>query len=305
MNLKNNIYLRSNRSIKTISLTRICMMIPLIIFGLYKNGICLYREEYITFIEIFRPILYVLIGALCGIIVNIIYEKMIRKNNDDLISIIFSSFHVEYGVILGMITSINTNIILYTLTVFIIFFISKRFKNRVNIMCIIMIIIYCLTNAIFSSFSYLNISEAAMSYNYEFMDYLIGKYPGGISATHNILIILATMVLFILNDSKTTISISSIASLLALFGIYSLITNSNFSSMLFSNNLIMLMCFIANDFQTSSYTQKGMIFYGISVGILTFALTFINPVLAPFISILIVSLFNNLIDRKFNTFYYK
>ena len=37
--MKNNIYIRSNKSIKTISLTKIFFLIPLMLYGLYKNGI--------------------------------------------------------------------------------------------------------------------------------------------------------------------------------------------------------------------------------------------------------------------------
>lgn len=305
MNLKNNVYVRSNRSIKTISITRICLLIPLIIFGLYKNGISLYREGYISFIEIFRPLIYIMIGALSGIVVNILYQKVIKKSNDDIISVIFSSFHMEYGIILGMLTSINTNIILFTLVVFVGFFISKFLHHRVNLMCLIMIIIYLITQLVLGGYSYLNISETSGHFSYEFMDYLVGKHPGGIASTHIILIILTSLALHMTNNNKTLISLSSIVTLLIVIGLYSLLTNANFSQILFSNNIIMLMCFVANDYQTSSYTQRGMIVFGILIGILTFLLTFLNAYLAPLISILIVSLFNNLIDRKCNILLYK
>ena len=43
-----------------------------------------------------------------------------------------------------------------------------------------------------------------------------------------------------------------------------------------------------------------MILFGLLIGILTFALSYYNSILAPAISITIVSLFNNLIDRKVN-----
>ena len=67
-----------------------------------------------------------------------------------------------------------------------------------------------------------------------------------------------------------------------------------------SNNIIMIMCYVATDTKTSSYTKNGMMFFGILVGILTFLNTFIDPILAPLLSVLIVSLLNNLIDRIAN-----
>ena len=45
--MKNNVYIRSDRSIFTISITRICLLIPLIIYGFYNNGIHLYNNDYI------------------------------------------------------------------------------------------------------------------------------------------------------------------------------------------------------------------------------------------------------------------
>lgn len=305
MNMRNNIYIRSNKSIKTISLTKMFFLIPLIVFGLYKNGIYLYKENYISFIEIFRPLVYILIGSLAGIFVNIFYEKVIKKSDNDIISVIFSSFHVEYGVILGCLVSINTNIILYTLTILLMFLLSKFLNNRINVMCVILIIIYIVSECILGGWSLLNVNEASKSFSYEFMDYLVGRYPGGIASTHIILILLSTFGLFMTNNIKSTISLSSLVTIIGLFAIYSLIANANFSNLIFSNNIVMIMCFVATDSQTSSYTKRGMIAFGVFIGILTVILTPLNAYLAPLISVLIISLFNNLIDRKFNSLLYK
>ena len=48
--MKNNVYVRSNKSIKSITLTKLLFLLPLIIYGFYKNGIYLYQEHYISFI---------------------------------------------------------------------------------------------------------------------------------------------------------------------------------------------------------------------------------------------------------------
>lgn len=297
--MKNNIYIRSNKSIKTISLTKIFFLIPLMIYGLYKNGIYLYKENYIQFIDIFRPLIYILIGGLIGCIVNIFYMKVVRKSNDDLVSVMFSSFHIEYGIIIGMLTSINTNVILYTTILLIIFLLSKFTNNRVNLICFTLIVIYLISKYTVG-YSFLNSYEQSKVFSYEFMDFLIGRYPGGIASTHIILILLSTFGLYMTNNIKGSISLSSIITLIVLFGIYSIISGASFPALLLSNNIIMIMCYVATDTKTSSYTKNGMMFFGILVGILTFLNTFIDPILAPLLSVLIVSLLNNLIDRIAN-----
>lgn len=297
--MKNNIYIRSNKSIKTISLTKIWFLIPLMIYGLYKNGIYLYKENYIQFIDIFRPLIYILIGGLIGCLVNIFYMKVIRKSKDDLISIMFSSFHIEYGIIIGMLTSINTNIVLYTIALLVIFMLSKFTNNRVNLICFTSIVIYLISKYTIG-YNFLNVYEQSKVFSYEFMDFLIGRYPGGIASTHIILILLSAFGLYMTNNIKGSISLSSIVTLVILFGIYAVISGTSFPTLLLSNNIIMIMCYVATDTKTSSYTKNGMIIFGILVGILTFLNTFIDPILAPLLSVLIVSLLNNLIDRIAN-----
>ena len=44
--MKNNVYVRSNRSIKNITLLRMLLLLPLIIYGVYKNGVYLFINKY-------------------------------------------------------------------------------------------------------------------------------------------------------------------------------------------------------------------------------------------------------------------
>jgi Na+-translocating ferredoxin:NAD+ oxidoreductase RnfD subunit len=72
------------------------------------------------------------------------------------------------------------------------------------------------------------------------------------------------------------------------------------------NNSYMFACvYIMTDYVTSSYTKNGEIIFGVLCGLLTFGFYFINPIIAPYIAITIVSLFNNLIDRLCNKTTYK
>lgn len=295
--MRNNVYIRSNRSIMSISLTRIICILPMIIYGLYKNGVSLYINGYVDLFSMFRPFIFIIGSAFIGTLVNIIYEYLIKKSKDDLLSVMFSSFHIEYSILLACVMSINVNMLVYFGVLFILLFISKFLNNRVNIMCIIFILVYVISNYI-ESFSFLNIYESSKVFSLEFMDYLIGRSSGGIAATHTILLILALFGLYITNNNKTTITLSSGITYIILISILCIIKNISFPSILFNYNFLFVIGLIATDSVTSSYTPNGKIIYGVAVGILSFCFYFLNPVLAPFLAVLIVSLFNNLIDRK-------
>ena len=70
-------------------------------------------------------------------------------------------------------------------------------------------------------------------------------------------------------------------------------------NMLFTNGILFSFIFIATDPLSSSYTRVGKIIYGVLVGISTFLLYLINPILSSFGGILIVSILNSVIDLKF------
>ena len=208
---------------------------------------------------------------------------------------IFSSFHVEYAIILASLTFPTINLIVYFSTLFIIFLLSKFIKNRVNIISLIFIIIYAISTYYYS-FEYPTSSLEKLN----ILDYLLGNIPGGLFSTNAIFILIAYIGLTITHNIKSNITLYSVLSYGLLSIIYSLITEVNVLELLFLNNYLFIFTFVITDSVTSCYTNSGTKVFGLLVGIITFAFYFINPILAPFISVLIVSLFNNLIDRKIN-----
>ena len=303
--MKNNVYIRSNRSIFTISITRIALLLPLIIYGFYKNGIHLYTNEYIGITNLFRPLIIILGSALIGGLINIIYEKLIKKSKDNLKDILFSSFHIEYGMVIGCLMPINVNLIIYFSVITIVLFISKFLNNRVNTMCVCFILIFAISYLLGDEFIFKNPYELDKTFSLEFMDYIIGKGVGGIASTHILLLILAFTGMHLTNNNKSAITMSSVITIIAAFTIYSLVSNVSFIELLFSNNILFILTYVLTDSVTSCYTVNGKVAYGVISALLIFGLSFINPIVGPFIAILIVSLFNNLIDRKINSIFKK
>lgn len=298
--MKNNVYIRSDRSIFTISITRICLLIPLIIYGFYKNGIHLYNNDYINLTNMFKPLIIIFGSALIGALINIIYEKLIKKSKDNLKDILFSSFHIEYGMVIGCLMPINVNLIIYFSILTVILFISKFLNNRVNIMCLTILLIYTVSYFIGNDFIFANSYELDKKFSLDFMDYVIGKGVGGIASTHVLLLLLAFAGMHLTNNNKSSITMSSLITIVILEIIYALVGNVSFVELLFANNILFILTFVLTDSVTSCYTVNGKIAYGVISALLMFGLSFINPIIAPFIAILITSLFNIFIDKQVN-----
>lgn len=296
--MKNKVYVRSNRSITTISLTRLILILPLIIYGIYKNGVYLYRNNYVNVFGLLKPVIIILGGMIIAGLINFLYEYFIKKHrNENIVDALFSSFHIEYAALLGCIMSINVDIYIYFIVLTVILIISKFIGDRANTICLAFLVIYTISSLI-GGFEFANIYEASKTFSYELIDYLIGRTPGGIASTHIILLVVALIGLSVTNNNKTTISVISIASYILIVLVYSLVTKNSFHSILTCNNFLFIASFVATDSVTSCYTNRGMILFGISVSLLSFGLYFVNPILAPILAVLIISLFTHIIDEK-------
>ena len=293
--------IKSNNSIGRISLNIFLSLLPLILFGFYKNGISLFIKDYVNIFGMLKPIILLIIGFLIGVLVNVIYEKIIKKNKDNFKEIIFSSFHPIYGILIASVSSINTNIILFIIVTFIVLFISKFINNnKINYVSLASLLIICIMN-LFNKFSFLNIYEASNKFNLDAIDYMFGKGSGGLFTTNIILLIIGFIVLYNTKIYKRNIPIFSTITFTILTIIYCIVINDigNIMSMLFTNGILFSFIFVATDPISSSYTKKGVIIYGILVGIITFLLYLMQPALASLGAILIVSIFNSVIDLKF------
>ena len=85
-----------------------------------------------------KPLIFDILGLTIGISVNIIHERIFRKSKDKLSSIMFTSFHPFYGLLIASVISINTNIFLFIMITFLSLMISKFFKSsNINIVDLI------------------------------------------------------------------------------------------------------------------------------------------------------------------------
>lgn len=286
--MNNTVFIRSKISIFTMSLVRIISLIPFILVGVYLNT---FKIDDISLSAFLKPLTYSFVGLIIGIIVNLIFTK--RNKKDKLSDILFSSFHLEYGIILGCLMSPSVNLIIFSITLLILFIISKLIDIKINVMALIFIIIYLITKYT-SSFTL--VERLATSDK----DYLVGNITGGLLSTGFISYLIALFILRVNSSSKTDISIYASITFAILTFIASFLVDESFYELVFINSYLFIFLYVASDSISSSYTLKGVKIYGILIGIISFALMFVTPVLAPFIAILITSLFHTVIDKISN-----
>lgn len=275
-------FVREETNIKKIISYLYISIIPLLIFGFYKNGIKSYDGIYIL-----HPLMLDLVGFASGVLVSIILEK--KKP--------LTSFYPFYGLLSASLVFPNTSIIVFGLICFISLFIYKKInKNNVNIVCVIALIVILISN--FYETSYLNLVINSNT-NLDGLDYLLGKGSAGLNASCTLLSLASYLYLSTKDFYKREIPLYSFLTYSILMVIYlSFIgdINSLFVRLL-SNGTIFSLVFVSTMGSTSSYTKRGRICYALILGILMFILSFSFPSLAVISAIFLVSIMHKYIDK--------
>lgn len=275
-------FVREETNIKKIISYLYISIIPLLIFGFYKNGIKSYDGIYIL-----HPLILDLVGFASGTVVSIILEK--KKP--------LTSFYPFYGLLSASLVFPNTSIIVFGLICFISLFIYKKInKDNVNIVCVIALIVILISN--FYETSYLNLVINSNT-NLDGLDYLLGKGSAGLNASCTLLSLASYLYLSTKAFYKREIPLYSFLTYSILMVIYlSFIgdINSLFVRLL-SNGTIFSLVFVSTMGTTSSYTKRGRICYALILGILLFILSFSFPSLAVISAIFLVSIMHKYIDK--------
>ena len=275
-------FVREETNIKKIISYLYISIIPLLIFGFYKNGIKSYDGIYTL-----HPLILDLVGFASGTLVSIILEK--KKP--------LTSFYPFYGLLSASLVFPNTSIIVFGLICFISLFIYKKInKNNVNIVCVIALIVILISN--FYETSYLNLVINSNT-NLDGLDYLLGKGSAGLNASCTLLSLTSYLYLSTKAFYKREIPLYSFLTYSILMVIYlSFIgdINSLFVRLL-SNGTIFSLVFVSTMGTTSSYTKRGRICYALILGILMFILSFSSPSLAVISAIFLVSIMHKYIDK--------
>lgn len=256
-------------------------LIPLLIYGTYKNGFLLYFKHLVQFMYILKPLIIVFNALLIGLIIT----KIFKLKNYNLII---------YNVLISFCISINVNIFilmvgLVFLDMMYIFVLKKIHLNFVAIG----VLTISLISYLIKSYTFLNHYEIININSFDVFDYLLGRGIGGVCSTSVVLILLALIFLANLEYFKKDI---------ALYGILIYFVCSLWGLLLVPNigDVIMKICsysaifgivYVATLNEYSPKLIKERFIYTSLIAILTFIFTFvIESSFAIFISILIVNI---------------
>ena len=276
--MKDKVFLHTKENISIIVKKYLLCLLPLIIYGIYKNGYLLYSRNLISFPEIFK-IVYLLLISFC---VYLIINKLIFKKS-------FWSLDLVFILVIPLFMPSNINIVIYTLGLFISYLLvsilGKKLKFNKMAFCKLFIILLLV---LFSNYTYLNSGEALNIYSLNLWDNLWGRNIGGI-ATSNIILGLIILIIFCLtNIYKKSVAISSLLTFLIL----TLILNDFNINIITYSTPILGIILLNIDTTSTPVTKKAMIIYGTMHGILTSILTtYLNLNEGVFISTLFLSFF--------------
>ena len=284
----NKVYINTKMTIDKYILRYIYGLIPLILYGIYKNGILLYNLDLINFLNIFKIIYLLIISIIIYIIYCLIFKKKIKINLEILNILIIPLF---------MPTSIN--LLIYTTTLFIGLiinhYLSKVLKYNNTAFMILFILLFLV---IFNNYNYLNIAEATKNYSFSSLDLLFGRNTAGIASSSIIIGLLLIIYFSIFTIYKKEITLSSIISFILLIGI---LNNFNIINIL-NGNAILSFILIAPDMISTPIKRNEKIIFGTIIGLISaIFIQYIDIYCGSIIAILLISIIYNLI-RKIDSF---
>ena len=261
-------------------------LIPLILFSFYKNGILLYQNKLISFIDMFIPLYFYIISILVGFLVAHLNKSDKRE-------------YVLYALILACTISINTNMLLYPIVLFVSLFIASFLQKKKEFNLLASTRILLILALLLNSYSYMNVAEKIEAFNYNYFDIFIGYGVGGLASNSLFFCLLAFLILSFNKFYKKVIPIASSFSAFIVFILLFFITkNEIYLENLLNGSLYFAFVFVGTDLYVSPYTKMGKIIYGLVIGLFTALLSIFVPIYeAPYLVILLVSLFFLIFDK--------
>ena len=322
-------FLRSKYKTNKIMINLLIALLPLIIFSIYKNGYIPYSYGKIEFIEIFSPIISIIIASLTSFVVEAIYALILKKKN-----YIKNSYAFFPGLFLALILPVHTPIYVLVISS-IVASISKIIfggfgKNLFNPALVGYLVIILFFSSVLTTNNYFNayeldtiskatpLTNASMvtgigSYNElvkpygDLSNFFIGTIPGSFIETSALLCLVAYIFLSLTKTIKWRIPLVYITTVFVLtLGIGRLLNQDIYYPLfhILSGGLMFGAVFMATDPVTSCVTPIGQVLQGILLGIITvifrftgvegvaFSILIVNPIVIILDKIGVQSRFN-------------
>lgn len=277
-----NVYLKSKNNENKILVKYILLLIPFLIYGFYKNGILLYKGEYVNIFYMFKPLILTIIS----ILISYLFTKYKKEE--------FISHRLYLNILSSLIVLPNTNIFIYLIILFLVNILYTFKKVNISLITILLLII---VSMIFSKYSFLNIYEESVNHSYSITNYLFGNGSGGISNTLFIYSILVFIYLICDFSYKKHIVVTSLTMYYILLIISFVLFKKFDYNLLLNNNLVFSFIFLNTISIFTPYTKGGCYLYGFILGLISFCFSFIDINLGVYLISLILSFTSLYFDK--------
>lgn len=278
-----NVYLKSKNNENKILVKYILLLIPFLIYGFYKNGILLYKGEYVNIFYMFKPLILTIIS----ILISYLFAKYKKED--------FISYRLYLNILSSLIILPNTNMFIYLIILFLVNILYTFKKINISLITILLLII---VSMIFSKYSFLNVYEESVNHSYSITNYLFGNGSGGISNTLFIYSILVFIYLICDFSYKKHIVVTSLTVYYILLIISFVLFKKFDYNLLLNNNLVFSFIFLNTISIFTPYTKGGCYLYGFILGLISFCFSFMDINLGVYLISLILS-FTSLYFDKF------
>lgn len=277
-----NVYLKSKNNENKILVKYILLLIPFLIYGFYKNGILLYKGEYVNILNMFKPLILTIIS----ILISYLFTKYKKED--------FISYRLYLNILSSLIVLPNTNIFIYLIILFLVNILYTFKKVNISLITILLLII---VSMIFSKYLFLNVYEESVNHSYSITNYLFGNGSGGISNTLFIYSILVFIYLICDFSYKKHIVVTSLTVYYILLIISFVLFKKFDYNLLLNNNLVFSFIFLNTISIFTPYTKGGCYLYGFILGLISFCFSFIDINLGVYLISLILSFTSLYFDK--------
>ena len=269
-------------------------VLPLILYGLYKNGYLLISNNYITYKTLIKIILYPVISVLLGFILGKIFK---RKQKSLLM----------FGVLAGLTAPYNFNMIAYFSIVIGVMFLVMNVPNKlkINEPALATVILVTL-NAVYNNSAIFNPMEITSLYRFSLFDLFFGRGASFIYTSSIFWVLISYIILCNIKIYKKNIFIYELITYLICFLGYVIFKREFTSSAILLLNGITFFSFVflSPINESSPSVNFEIIIYSISTAILTFIFVFIckafsGAVIAVLISSIIYRIYDIIKQKRF------
>lgn len=277
------------------------ILIPIIIYSVYKNGYIPYNKDLCNVITMVKPLILVIISVILGYLFDYVYYHL-YINDPNYKKRLKSSYTMYYGTLLALIVPVNINYLLYVLFLLIYLLLITIMRNSKLNMLVVTRLLLVLFLFILNAYSYNNLYESNIVTNYTTLDIFLGHSASSIGSASTFLIILTYLFLLFVPTYKKNIPIEIILSysLMILISSFLGFSMKEEIKLMLVNEIFFASVFVATLPNYSPYTIKKELLYSILIGVLGFVFCKLYLHEGIYISILISNIIFVIIEKISN-----